>query len=184
MEIVRPLRVWFPGARYHVMCRGNRKQPIFWDDADRLAYIQIVGDASVEFGCGVVAFCLMENHMHLFVATGDVSLTKFMHKINMRYSLYVNRRYVLTGRLFQDRYKAVLVKDLGYERTLFRYIHLNPVRAGLVSEAVYVQRGEYLLRRELIWEFRMLVDREKGLALFGGDLAVMELFTELGEDAS
>jgi hypothetical protein len=116
-----------------------------------------------------------------------------MHKINMRYSLYVNRRYVLTGRLFQDRYKAVLVKDLGYERTLFRYIHLNPVRAGLVSEAeewiwssygVYVQRGEYLLRRELIWEFRMLVDREKGLALFGGDLAVMELFTELGEDAS
>lgn len=190
---MRKLRVWFEGARYHVMCRGNRKQPIFWDDQDRLAYVRILGDVCEECGCFLKAFCLMENHVHLLIETGAVSLTKIMHKINMRYALFVNRKYKLTGRLLQDRYKAVIVKDLGYERVVFRYIHLNPVRAGLIDVAedwlwssygVYVQKGKSVGRRELIWEYRSLVSREKGLDLFGGDQQVLELFTEIGKLAS
>lgn len=177
--MTRPRRVWYPGARYHVMNRGNRKEPIFWEKEDRVVYLFIMADVKDELGYELLAFCLMENHLHLLIETKDVHLSEIMHKINTRYSMYVNRKYGLVGRLFQDRFKAKNIMDIGYERELFRYIHMNPVVANLVwepEEWVWSSYGFYV-NSELSCEDKeiqkvclQLLNVHRGLELFGGDL--------------
>jgi len=131
--VPRPLRLDFAGGVYHVMARGNEKRDIFRDDGDRVAYLDRVAACSRRFEFRIYAYCLMRNHVHLAIERGPVALSRIVLALHSAYAGGFNRRHGRVGHLFQGRYKAFLVERDGYLLTLVRYIHLNPVKAGLVS---------------------------------------------------
>ena len=133
--MTRPLRLEFPGAVYHVTARGNRHASIFLDDADRRAWLSILGLTCERFNYSVHGYCQMTNHFHLLVETIDGALARGMRYLNGVYSQQVNRRHGLSGHLFQGRYHAVLVQKDKHLLELARYIVLNPVRAHMVDHA-------------------------------------------------
>ena len=130
----RPRRLHVRGGIYHVILRGNHRQPIFFGDADMLRLEALVADAVDLCGIRVHAYCWMPNHLHVAIQVADAPLGVAMMRIASRYARYVQRRVPTTGHLFERRYRAILVHDLGYLLELVRYIHLNPVRAGLVGD--------------------------------------------------
>ena len=130
----RSLRIEYPGAYYHVMARGNRREAIFRDEEDRHFFLKTLGEACGMTGWRVHAWVLMGNHYHLMLETPEANLVAGMGWLQNAYTRRFNARHRLWGRLFGDRYKAVLAEggsDYYYE-TLMDYIHLNPVRAGMV----------------------------------------------------
>jgi len=129
----RKPRLHFPGAVYHVMMRGNQGQDVFIDPADRIRFYLLLQSGIERFGHRIHAFCLMTNHVHLAVQVGATPLARIMQNLGFRYTQYFNRRHQKTGHLFQGRYKALLVEADSYLLELVRYIHLNPVRAGMVA---------------------------------------------------
>ena len=131
--MARPLRLEFPGALYHVTCRGNRRELIFRDRRDRLAWFVETERVCQRFHFIVHAFCQMTNHFHLLVETPEGNLGQGMRQLNSAYSQRFNRRHDLVGHVMQGRYKAILVQKETYLRELARYIVLNPVRAGIVD---------------------------------------------------
>jgi putative transposase len=131
--MARPLRLEFPGALYHVTCRGNRRESIFLDRTDRLAWIVEAQRMCQRFHFIVHAFCLMTNHFHLLIETPEGNLGQGMRQLNSAYSQHFNRRHGLVGHVMQGRYHAILVQKESYLQELARYIVLNPVRAGIVD---------------------------------------------------
>jgi REP element-mobilizing transposase RayT len=131
----RPLRIHVPGAFHHVTLRGNHRQDIFFSAADRQIFADLVAEVIDRFCARVHAFCWMTNHVHLLVQVGDAPLGNLMLRIASRYARSVQRRFQTTGHLFERRYHAVLVDADEYLLELLRYIHLNPVRAGMVRTA-------------------------------------------------
>lgn len=131
--MTRPLRLEFPGALYHITSRGDRRQSIYRDDTDRLAWLETLAKICARFNFAVHGFCQMTNHYHLVVETGDGNLSQGMRQLNGIYSQYINRRHGTVGHLFQGRYKAILVQKERYLLELTRYVVLNPVRAGVVA---------------------------------------------------
>ncbi len=131
----RPLRIEFPGAVYHVTSRGDRREAIYLDDADRLAQLAIVGQAMVRFDAQVLSYCLMGNHFHLVLHTRQANLSRLMRHLNGVYTQAYNRRHGLVGHLFQGRFKAILVDRDAYLLALCRYVERNPVAAGMVVAA-------------------------------------------------
>ena len=129
----RPLRVEFEGAFYHITARGNEKKQIFDDDIDREEFLNLLWRISVAHGVIVYAYVLMYNHYHFLIETLKSNLTKFMHTLQTVYTNRYNRRHNRIGHLFQGRYKSILVEKEAYLLELNRYIHLNPVRAGIVN---------------------------------------------------
>ena len=132
--MARPLRIEFPGAFYHLTERGDRREAIYEDDADRLAFLDLVAEVVERFRWRCHAYCLMTNHYHLFVETLDANLAKGMRQINGVFTQGSNRRHGRTGHLFQGRYQAILVDSDSYLQELSRYLVLNPVRAGMVED--------------------------------------------------
>ncbi|MYM67386.1 addiction module toxin RelE [Pseudoduganella sp. FT55W] len=130
----RPLRLEFADAIYHVTARGDRQQAIYRDDTDRLAWLSMLASTCARFNFSVHSFCQMTNHYHLLLETGEANLSRGMRQLNGLYSQYFNRRHQVVGHLFQGRYKAILVQKDLYLRELARYVVLNPVRAGMVSD--------------------------------------------------
>jgi REP element-mobilizing transposase RayT len=130
----RSLRLEFPGAYYHVMARGNRRETIFHDDDDRRFFLATLSEACAMTGWQVHAWVLMGNHYHLFIETPEPNLVAGMSWLQNTVTRRYNVRHRAWGRLFGDRYKAILVdgSDTYHYRTLADYIHLNPVRARLV----------------------------------------------------
>ncbi len=132
--MARPLRIEFPGAVYHVTSRGDRREPIFVDDGDRNALLEVVGQALSRFDAQMLAFCLMGNHYHFVLHTRQPNLSRLMRHINGVYTQLFNRRHGKVGHLFQGRFKAILVDRDAYLLEVCRYVELNPVRADLVSK--------------------------------------------------
>ena len=128
----RPLRVEFPGAVYHVIARGNERRIIFRDPTDRRGYLDRLGRYADRLDFSIYAYCLMTNHVHLALETGRIPLSRIMLALHGSYSQAFNRRHGRVGHLFQGRYKAYLVEGGKHLLALVRYIHLNPLRAGLV----------------------------------------------------
>jgi REP element-mobilizing transposase RayT len=128
------LRVEYPGAVYHVMNRGDRREPIFRDDQDRERFIGTLGEACGKTDWQVHACCLMPNHFHLVVETPRGNLVAGMKWFLGTYTGRFNRRHKLFGHLFSGRYKALVVdgSGSGYLKTVCNYVHLNPVWAGLI----------------------------------------------------
>jgi len=133
--MARRLRIHYPAALYHVILRGNAGDPIFFDDRDRYRLYLILQYAVEKFRCRIHAFCLMSNHIHLVVQVDDVPLSRIMQNISLRFTKWINYSRSRTGHLFQGRYKALLVDADAYLLELVRYVHLNPVRAGMVATA-------------------------------------------------
>jgi putative transposase len=127
----RPIRLEFPDALYHITSRGDRREDIYDDDADREAFLKIFSKVIEQNNW--YSYCLMSNHYHLLVQTPDANLSKGMRQLNGIYTQYYNRRHGLTGHLFQGRYKSILVDQDAYLLELSRYIVLNPVKAGMVK---------------------------------------------------
>lgn len=132
--MARPPRIEFPGALYHVIVRGNRKQDIFLDDSDRRDFIDRVRRYKEKCGFVLYAYVLMTNHVHLLIETRKTPLSKIMQLINFTYTQRFNKRHEKVGHLFQGRYKALLCDRDEYLLQLVRYIHLNPVRANLAAQ--------------------------------------------------
>ncbi len=129
----RAPRIHYPGAVYHAMARGVDGREIFSDDQDRHHFMRILTHVFREMDAQRLAYCLMGNHFHLAVKVGITQLSILMQRILTSYSLSFNHRHVRTGHLFQARYKAVICLDNAYLAALIRYIHGNPVRAGLTK---------------------------------------------------
>lgn len=131
----RSIRIEYPGAYYHVMARGNRREAIFFNDDDRRFFLKTLSDACARTGWCVHAWVLMNNHYHLMLQTPEANLVEGMKWLQNTYTRRLNAKHHLWGRVFGDRYKSVLVDGgSGYHfTTLMDYIHLNPVRAGCVK---------------------------------------------------
>lgn len=133
VDMARPLRIEYPGAFYHVTSRGIERRSIFHSNADRKRFLSYLASAHERHGVLIHAYCLMDNHYHLLIETPVGNLSKILHHINGAYTTFFNIRHNRVGPLFQGRYKAILVERDAYAQELSRYIHLNPVRAGVVA---------------------------------------------------
>jgi putative transposase len=131
--MARKPRIEFEGAFYHVIIRGNQRQTIFRDEADRWKFLKILSHYRDECGFLIYAYVLMNNHVHLLVETKEIPLSKIFQGINQSYTMYFNKKYALVGHLLQGRYKAILCDKDEYLLTLIKYLHSNPVRAGMVK---------------------------------------------------
>ncbi len=125
--MARPLRVELEGGLYHVIVRGNERRNVFRDDADRRRYLARLVFYVEKLSFRLVAYCLMDNHVHLAIERGKVPLSRIMAGLQSSYTQYFNRRHGRSGHLFQGRYKAFLVEKDRYALALVRYIHENPV---------------------------------------------------------
>ena len=133
--MVRPLRLEYAGALYHVTSRGDRREKIYRDDSDRRQWLEVLGSVCDRFNWVVHAYCQMTNHYHLLVETVDGNLSRGMRQLNGYYTQCFNRRHGLVGHLYQGRYKAILVQKEAYLLELSRYVVLNPVRANMVKHS-------------------------------------------------
>ncbi len=129
----RPLRLEYPGAWYHAMNRGRRGDDIFSGSNDYETFVTLLQEAAELWGVRVSAYCLMKNHYHVVLQTPLGNLSRFMRHINGVYTQRYNRSHGYDGQLFRGRYKSILVEEDSYLLELVRYIHRNPLRAGLVE---------------------------------------------------
>lgn len=131
----RPRRIHVPGGVYHVTLRGNHRQRIFRRPSDYRLLEQLLADVSAGHNLLVHAYCWMPNHLHMALQVGQQSLARPMQKLASGFARRIQKRIPTTGHLFERRYHAVLVDSDRYLVALVRYIHLNPVRAGLAADA-------------------------------------------------
>jgi REP-associated tyrosine transposase len=129
----RSPRLDTPGMLHHVMARGIEGRDIFADDADRADCLQRICTALQRTGAAIYAWCLIPNHFHLLVRSGQSGLSALMQSVLGGYATHFNRRHGRSGHLFQNRFKSIVVEEEAYFLELVRYIHLNPVRARLVD---------------------------------------------------
>ncbi len=129
----RPLRIAYPGAWYHVMNRGRRSESIFSDTQDYGHFIDLLIETSELWNVHIAAYCLMNNHYHILLQTPEGNISRCMRHLNSIYTQKYNRRHGHDGPLFRGRYKSILVSDDNHLLQLVRYIHKNPVKAGIVE---------------------------------------------------
>jgi putative transposase len=175
--MVRPLRVQFPGALYHVTGRGNERKEIFKDEGDRKEFLGILAQSLDTYGVLLHSFVLMPNHWHFLVQTPLGNLGEFMRHFNITYTSYYNRRHKRVGHLYQGRYKSFLVEVDSYLSIVSRYIHLNPVKVAGMKKRPFDEQLRYL------WNYRWsslrgyvglaerydFVEHATVLAEYGGD---------------
>jgi REP element-mobilizing transposase RayT len=130
----RQSRIDAPGAFHHVIGRGINRQKIFLDDDDRRNFLDRLATLLTDSGIRCLAWAMLDNHFHLLLRTGTGSVSTLMRRLLTGYAVSHNRRYNRSGHLFQNRYKSILCQEDPYLLELVRYIHLNPLRAGMVSD--------------------------------------------------
>ncbi|MBO6298503.1 MAG: transposase [Lachnospiraceae bacterium] len=141
--MARKKRIWYPGATYHVMSRGNRRTAIFKDVSDHLRFLECVQIIKEKHPFRIHSLCLMTNHFHIAVETQEIELWKIMQKILSIYAEEFNHKYNFTGHVFESRYTACLIEDERYFLEVSRYIHLNPVKAQMVREPGTYEYSSY-----------------------------------------
>jgi len=129
----RQARLDMPGALHHIMIRGINKTDIFADAEDRLKFLERLGKNIIKAKCSVYAWVLMNNHVHILFKSGERGISEVMRRVLSWYAQYFNHKHKRSGHLFENRYKSILCEEDRYLLSLVRYIHLNPVRAGLVK---------------------------------------------------
>ena len=130
----RKARIDAPGALHHIIVRGINRRRIFFDDADHDAFLDRLDAILSESKTPCFAWALMANHLHLLLRTGTAPIATVMRRLLTGYAVSFNRRHRRHGHLFQNRYKSILCQEDPYLLELVRYIHLNPLRAGIVQE--------------------------------------------------
>ena len=152
--MARKRRVHYPGAVYHVMLHGNGGQGIFFDDEDRFYFGELLLEGVARFEHRIHGFCFMGNHVHLVVQVGVIPLSRIIQNASFRYTRWINKKQKRMGHLFQGRYKAILVDADQYLLELIRYVHLNPVRNGLVNDPeqyFWSSHAVYTGKRKMPW---------------------------------
>ncbi len=139
----RQARLDFPGTLHHAICRGIEKRKIVTDDQDRDTFVKRLGQTATETGTIIYAWALMTNHAHIFLRSGTKGISQFMRKLLTGYAVTYNRRHDRHGYLFQNRYKSIICEEEPYFLELVRYIHLNPIRVGLVFTLDELDRYPY-----------------------------------------
>ena len=139
----RDLRPVGAGLTYHLMARGNRRQPIFLDDDDRRAFLRMLSRVCERYGWRCYAYCLMGNHFHLAVETPEPNLPDGMRHLLGRYAWIHNQSHGTADHLFRTRYLSVVVDTDEQLLAVIRYISRNPLRGGLVKKAEQWQWGSY-----------------------------------------
>ena len=136
----RQSRVDYPGGLHHIIVRGVGGEAIFTDDTDRKDFLSHLCDKLLDTETPCYAWSLIPNHFHLLLVTGRIPISKIMQSILTGYAIRFNHRHKRSGHLFQNRYKSVLCERDAYFQELIRYIHLNPLRAGLVEDLKALDR--------------------------------------------
>lgn len=139
----RQSRIDTSGALHHIICRGIERREIFNDDTDRDDFVSRLGRILTETSTRCFAWALLPNHFHLLLQTGSTPISTIMRRLLTGYAVTFNRRQSRHGHLFQNRYKSILCQEEPYLLELVRYIHLNPLRAGIVSTLEELQRYRY-----------------------------------------
>ncbi|MCG2722026.1 MAG: transposase [Thermodesulfovibrionales bacterium] len=174
--MARPLRIQYPGAIYHVTCRGNERKEIFKDDKDRERFLEILFQSINIYSVKLFCYVMMKNHFHLLMETPLGNLGECMRHFNITYTGYYNRMHRRSGHLYQGRYKSILVERDTYLSVLSRYIHLNPVRTVKTKSMTEKERRDYLFayrgsslggyidgkRKERIIDYRMVLEEYGG----------------------
>ena len=162
----RQARLDAPGTLHHVMIRGIEGTPIFRDDQDRGDFLSRIGQMVEKTGTKILAWTLMENHVHLLIFSGQQGISKFMRCLLTGYAIWYNRKYDRSGHLFQNRYKSIICEEDLYLLELVRYIHLNPLRAAVVKSMEGLDRYPWSGHKVLIgrdknsWQERGYVLRQ------------------------
>ena len=130
----RKARIDSPGALHHVIIRGIERRKIFRSDYDRENFVVRLSELIPETQTDCFAWALIPNHAHLLLRTGSIPVSVFMSRLLTGYAVWFNKKYRRRGQLFQNRYKSILCQEYPYLKELVRYIHLNPLRAGLVED--------------------------------------------------
>ena len=141
--MARALRAEYEGAFYHLTSRGNDRNRIFFNETDYSKFRAYLEEGMKKFGYRLHAYVLMTNHYHLLLETPNANLSKIMHYLNSSYTAYINKKRDRSGHLFQGRYKSILVQKDDYLLALSRYIHLNPVKAGIVEKPQEYPHSSY-----------------------------------------
>jgi len=136
----RQARLDTPGTLHHVMIRGIEGQNIFRNNTDRKDFLSRIAQLVEETGTRILAWVLMNNHVHLLLFSGHQGISKFMRRLLTGYAISYNRRHHRTGHLFQNRYKSIICEEEPYLLELVRYIHLNPLRASIVKSMEELDR--------------------------------------------
>lgn len=174
----RTARIKSVSGYYHIVARGIARQVLFEEDGDYLFFLKILKKCKEEEQFKLLAFCLMENHFHLLVKI-DSGMDRVMRRILTTYAKYYNTKYERIGYLFQDRYKSKVIERRSYLLSAMRYIHNNPVKAGLCSVDQY---------RWSSWQYydgaEGMVDTDIVLNMLGGKRGFMEysMYTEHDPD--
>lgn len=142
--MVRPLRIEFEGAVYHVTARGNERRQIFKDKADYRWFVGLLAHLPERFGALIHGYALMGNHYHLLIETPRPNLSRAMHYVNASYAGRFNRKRKRAGHLLQGRYRGLLIEKDSHLLSVSRYIHLNPVRAGVCERPEQYVWSSYL----------------------------------------
>ncbi|MBR4345139.1 MAG: transposase [Lachnospiraceae bacterium] len=143
--MARQKRIWYPGAIYHVMSRGNRRTAIFQDYGDYLHFLEVMKTIKEKYPFKVHSLCLMTNHFHMAIETISTELWRIMQKLLSLYAEEFNHKHSFTGHLFEGRYTACIIEDERYFLEVSRYIHLNPVKAKMVREPLDYEYSSYPL---------------------------------------
>ena len=146
----RQARLDVPGALHHIMVRGIDKTNIFRDDEDKTRFLERLGLTVGEGKCTVYAWVLMDNHVHILFKSGKQGISAVMRKLLTWYAQYFNRKHRRTGHLFENRYKSILCDQDNYLLALIRYIHLNPIRANIVTTVEQLDSYPWSGHRTLI----------------------------------
>jgi len=166
----RKPRLHVDGGFYHVILRGNHRDRIFFKPTDRDRFAELVAENVERFRMRVHAYCWMSNHVHLLMQVADIPLGRVMMRIAGGYAREMQRMRSITGHFFERRYRAILVDADSYLLELIRYIHLNPVRAGMVhapEDYPWSGHGAYLGQKTTPW-----LTTDFALSLFGREYAV------------
>jgi REP element-mobilizing transposase RayT len=157
-----------PGTLHHVIIRGIERGAIFQDDKDRAEFVRRMRELAKASCTTFYAFAMMTNHVHLLLKSGNTGLSTFMRRLLSGYAQYYNRRHQRVGHLFQNRYKSIICEEDAYFSQLIAYIHLNPLRAGIVSSmddlASYLWCGHSVLVGRQVCDW---LDRDYVLQFFG-----------------
>lgn len=142
--MARPLRIQFPGAFYHITCRGIEKRKIFVDDQERFQFLVFLSESLETYQVVLHAYILMTNHFHLLIQTKKANCSEFMRHVNIRYTGWFNWRHHRDGNLYQGRYRAYLIDADYYLLEVSRYLHLNCVRVKELRKLSYQERWQYV----------------------------------------
>jgi putative transposase len=193
--MARPLRIQYPGAFYHVTCRGNERRDIFRDDEDRKTFLRFLFQSLNIYSVKLYAYVLMSNHFHFLVETQVANLAEFMRHFNITYTGYFNRRHRRVGHLYQGRYKSILVEKEVYLSTISRYIHLNPIRLKSFRKVSSKEKIETLMdypwsslpgyldksRQEALTDYSLVLADYGGDTKNGRDAYRKQLFSDIDE---